>query len=202
MSTQSAVATNGLLENMITSFENRIQKIQNTFQSSENIAESFHFLFDNVHVVLTDLKAQRTALNSRLCETLAKNVSMRKTDYHLMMASILEAVDEKEREAESQFLAFIAAQKQTVQSLKNSLLEIKDISSQDNCEKIAIVKEQLSQISILQEMRKEMALKTFIDFRKMHNKMKEYFENLLNKGADILLRDIKNAKYQIITQAI
>ena len=139
-------------------------------------------------------------LNSRLCETLAKYGSLRKKDYNSMMAGILCALDEKEREAESRFLNFIEAQKETAQSLKNSLLGIKDIGSQDANEKIGIIKEQLSQISKLQEMRKETVMKTFMDFQQMHNRIMECLENLLEKGDHILIQDIKKIKNQIIRE--
>ena len=198
MNTQPELIVDNFFDNIITSYESRIQKIQTAFQSSENITETSHSLFDNVHNSLNDLKKERDILNSRLCETLAKNGSLRKKDYNTMMSGILGALDEKEREAESQFLTFIEAQKETAQSLKNSLLGIKDITSQDNCEKISIIKEQLSQISKLQEMRKDAVMKTFLDFQQMHNKMMSYFENLLEKGDQILIQDIKNVKYQIL----
>ena len=188
----------GFFDNIITSYETRIQKIQTAFQSSENITESSHSLFDNVHNSLNDLKKERDILNSRLCEILAKNGSLRKKDYNSMMSGILNALDEKEKEAQNQFLIFIEAQKETAQSLKNSLLDIKDITSPDASEKIAHIKEQLSQISKLQEMRKETALKTFTDFQQMHNRMKECLENLLEKGDRILIQDIKKVKEQII----
>lgn len=198
MNTQPELNIDGFFENIISSYETRIQKIQTAFQSSENITETSHSLFDNVHNSLYELKKERDILNSRLCETLAKNGSLRKKDYNTMMSGILDALDEKEREAESRFLTFIEAQKETAQSLKNSLLGIKDITSQDNCEKITIIKEQLSQISKLQEMRKETVMKTFMDFQQMHNRMMECLENLLEKGDHILIHDIKKIKDQII----
>ncbi|MFA5819238.1 MAG: hypothetical protein WC854_08170 [Bacteroidales bacterium] len=200
MSPQPEINIDGFFDNIISSYETRIQKIQTAFQSSENITESSHSLFDNVHNSLNELKKERNILNSRLCETLAKNSSLRKKDYNTMMSGILGALDEKEREAESQFLTFIEAQKETAQSLKNSLLGIKDITSQDNCEKIGIIKEQLSQISKLQEMRKETVMKTFMDFQQMHNRMMECLENLLEKGDHILIQDIKKIKDQIIKE--
>ena len=200
MRTQPEINIDGFFNNILTSYETRIQKIQTAFQSSENITESSHSLFDNVHQSLNDLKKERDILNSRLCETLAKNGSLRKKDYNTMMSGILDALDEKEKEAESQFLNFIEAQKTTAQSLKNSLLDIKDIISHDNCEKISIIKEQLSQISKLHEMRKEKVLKVFMDFQKMQNRIMECFETLIKKGHDILIRDIKNVKNQIFKE--
>ncbi len=137
-------------------------------------------------------------LNSRLCENLAKNGSLRKKDYNTMMSGILTALDDKEKAAERQFMNFIEAQKETAQSLKNSLLGIKDITSEDATEKINIIKEQLSQISQLQERRKETAMKTFIDFQQMHNRMMECLEKLLGKGDHIMVQDIKKVKEQMI----
>jgi len=187
-------------ENIIVSYEDRIQKIQTAFQSSENISESSHSLFDNVHNSLNDLKKERDHLNSRLCEILAKNGSLRKKDYNTMMSGILDSLDEKEKEAEQEFLTFIEAQKETAQTLKDSLLSIKDITSQDASEKISVIKDQLSQISKLQEMRKETVMKTFMNFQQMHNRMMECLENLLKKGDQILIHDIKMIKDQMIKE--
>jgi hypothetical protein len=198
MNARSALNIDGFFGNILTSYESRIQKIQTAFQSSENITESSHFLFDNVHHSLHELKQERDVLNSRLCENLAKNGSLRKKDYNMMMSGILGMLDEKEKEAEAQFLSFIEAQRATAQLLKNSLLDIRDITSQDNCEKISVIKEQLSQISKLQEMRKESVLKTFLDFQHMHNRMMACLENLLEKGEHILIKDIKKVKDQLI----
>ena len=198
MSTLPELNIDGFFDSIITSYETRIQKIQTAFQSSENITESSHSLFDNVHSSLNDLRKERDLLNSRLCETVAKNGSLRKKDYNSLMSGILNALDEKEKEAENQFLIFIESQKETAQSLKNSLLGIKDITTPDVNEKITIIKEQLSQISKLQETRKETVMKTFVDFQQMHNRMMECLENLLEKGDHILIQDIKKIKDQII----
>jgi len=198
MNIQPELNIDGFLDNVITSYETRIQKIQTAFQSSENITESSHILFNNVHNSLNDLKKERDLLNSRLCDTLAKNGSLRKKDYNSMMSGILKALDEKEKEAETLFLNFIEAQKETAQSLKNSLLGIKDIGSQDVSEKIGIIKEQLFQISKLQELRKETVTKTFMNFQQIHNRMIECLENLLEKGDHILIKDIKKVRDQII----
>ena len=198
MSTQPELNLDIFFNNIISSYETRIQKIQSAFQSSEIITESSHTLFDNVHNSLNDLKKERDMLNSKLCEVLAKNGSLRKKDYNTMMSGILSTLDEKEREAEKQFLSFIEAQKETAQSLKNSLLGIKDNSSPDTGEKIHIIKEQLSQISKQQELRKETVMKTFKDFQQMHNRMMACLESLLAKGDLVLAKDIKKIKDQII----
>ena len=200
MSTLPELNIDGFFDNIINSYETRIQKIQTAFQSSENFTESSHSLYDNVHSSLTSLRKERDLLNSQLCETIAKNGSLRRKDYNTIMAGIISAHDEWEREAESQFLTFIETQKETAQSLKNSLLGIKEITSPDATEKIAIIKEQLFQISKLQETRKETVMKTFIDFQQMHNRMMICLEHLLENGDHIQIKDIKRVKDQIIRE--
>jgi hypothetical protein len=200
MNTQPELNIDGFFDNIITSYETRIQKIQTAFQSSENITESSHFLFDNVQSSLNELRKERDLLNAKLCETLAKNGSLRKKDYNTMMSGILCALDQKEKEAETQFLSFIEAQKETAQALKTSLLGIKDITSPDVTEKINLVKVQLSRISELQETRKEAVMKSFGDFQKLHNRMIESLNNLLSKGDQIHAHDIMKIKDQLIKE--
>jgi len=200
MNTQPELNIDGFFDNILSSYETRIQKIQTAFQSSENITESSHFLFDNVQSSLNDLRKERALINSRLCETLAKNGSLRKKDYNTMMSGILCALDEKEREAETQFSNFIEAQKETAQALKSSLLGIKDITSPDVTEKINLVKVQLTRISELQETRKETVMKSFSDFQKLHNRMIESLNSLLRKGDQIHINDIKKIKDQLIKE--
>ena len=198
MNTQAELNIEGFFDNIISSYESRIQKIQTAFQSSESITESSHFLFDNVQSSLNNLRKERDLLNSRLCETLAKNGSLRKKDYNTMMSGILSALDEKEKEAETQFINFIEAQKETANSLKSSLLIINDITASDVAEKINQIKIQLSRISELQETRKKTVMKSFHDFQILHNRMIESLNNLLNKGSQIQVNDIKKIKEQLI----
>lgn len=200
MKKHAEINIDGLFDNIVNSYETRIQKIQTAFQSSEFITESSHSLFDHVHSSLKELRKERDLLNTKLCETIAKNGSLRKKDYQIMMSGILASLDEKELEAENQFALFIEKQKETAQQLKNGLLDIKDITAQDVGEKIAQIKEQLSQITRLQEERKEGVMKTFEEFQKMHDKMMQYLRDLVDKGDKILIQDIKRVRMQYINE--
>jgi len=195
---KAEINTDGFFDNIISSYETRIQKIQTAFQSTENITESSHSLFDNVQNTINELKKERDILNSRLCENLAKNGSIRKKDYNTIMSGILTVLNEKEKEAERQFLNYIEAQKETAQTLKNSLLGIKDITTEDSTDKIITIKKQLSQISNKQEKEKETVMKTFTDFQQMHNRIIGCLENLLEKGDHILIKDIRKNMNQIL----
>ncbi len=198
MNTQPELNIDGFIDNIITSYESRVQKIQTAFQSTENIAESSHTLLDNVHHSLNNLKIEREQLNSKLCETLAKNGSIRKKDYHIMMSGILDILDEKEKEAQKQFLNFIESQKENTQKLKNSLLDIKDLATPEASEKISLLKEQLSKSKITQELNKESVIKILTDFQNMHSKIMECLEDMIEKGDHVAIQDIKRIKVQIL----
>lgn len=198
MDVSAEMNKDGFLDSLIASYETRIQKIQTAFQSSENITESSYYLFNNVHATLDELKKEREILNSRLCETLAKNGSLRKKDYNTLMSGILGSLDEKEKDAENQFLIFIESQKETVQMLKNSILEIKDITSDGPDEKISTIRDQMSGILKLQEMRKKTVMDAFLEFQQMHSRIQECLENLLKNGDNILIKDIKKIRDQIV----
>jgi hypothetical protein len=200
MNTRPELNIDDFFDNIITAYETRIQEIQTVFQSSENITESSHSLFGNVQNSINELKKERDILNSRLCENLAKNGSVRKKDYNTIMSGILAVLNEKEKEAERQFLNYIEAQKETAQSLKNSLLGIKDITTEDTNDKIITLKKQLSQISNKQEKGMETVMKTFTDFQQMHNRMIGCLENLLEKGDNILIKDIRKNMNQILKE--
>lgn len=189
-----------IFENIISSYQDRIQKIQTAFQSSESITETSYSLFDNVQASLDELKKDRDLINYQLCETLAKNGSVRKKDYNTMMSGILEMLDKNEKEAEMLFISFIESQKETAQSLKNSLLGLKDIDPGETSKKIESIKDELSQILKLQEMRKDTVMKTFIEFRSLHKKVMDYLQNLLEKGSQIKAKDIKSIQHKLLSE--
>lgn len=184
-------------DNIIHTYEERIQKIQTAFQSSENVSESSHTLFDNVHNSLNNLKKERDLLNTRLCETLAKNGSLRKKDYYNLMSGILDTIDKKEQEAEHGFLDFLETQKANAMRLKNTLLSIKDITSPDCVEKINQLKKQLAEISEQQELRKVQVMNTFLNFQDIHKQLTVQLEELLQKGETVVIKDVKKVRNQL-----
>ncbi len=198
MNANPNIDIDNFFDNIITSYQDRVQKIQTAFQSSENITESSHTLFDNVQATMDELKKERNLLNGRLCETLAKNGSLRKKDYNSMMSGILDTLDEKEKAAEKLFLRFIESQKETIQSLKSSLLSLQETDPANTTQKIQSIKDQLSQILQVQEMRKDTVMKAFVDFQNLHKKVMECLEHVLEKGNHITAKDIKSIKYKLL----
>jgi hypothetical protein len=191
---------NSLLEGVINFYDDRIRKIKTAFQSSEDITESTHLIFANVQNSLNSLKKERETLNSKLSQAMAKNGSLRIKDYNIMMSDVLDLFNEKELDTERQFFSFIEELKEATQSLKNRLLDIKDADYQQTSKKITIIKEQVSQITELQGSRKEKVIKSFTDFQQMHNRVILNLGDLLKKGENVQVKDIKFIKNKIIRE--
>ena len=193
--TEKALRKEADSEDIDNSDNDRILKIQNAFQCSENIKESCHFLVENIENSLDYLKERRTDVSTKLCEALAKKESLRKKDYNAIMNDIYILLDEKENNAKNQFFAFIEDQKIFTQSLKNIILNISEYKKTDSADNNELLKAELLQIAKIQEERKEVVIEILKDFQDIHKKVMAYFESLLEKGNNISIRDIKNAKY-------
>ncbi|MEI8338273.1 MAG: hypothetical protein WCF92_03990 [bacterium] len=193
--TEKALSKEADSEDIDNSDNDRILKIQNAFQCSENIKESCHFLVENIENSLDYLKERRTDVSTKLCEALAKKESLRKKDYNAIMNDIYILLDEKENNAKNQFFAFIEDQKIFTQSLKNIILNISEYKKTDSADNNELLKAELLQIAKIQEERKEVVIEILKDFQDIHKKVMAYFESLLEKGNNISIRDIKNAKY-------
>ncbi|MCF8308416.1 MAG: hypothetical protein K9I68_05340 [Bacteroidales bacterium] len=183
------------LENIIASYEDHLKKMQTAFQSSEVINKSATTLLDHVNNSLNEQKKEREALNIELRKMLAANGSVRKKDYDEIMSDIFYVLEEKEKKTENQFNAFIEAQKDIAEFLKNSLLDLKKVTSQDD-DKISAIRKQLISISKQQENNKEKILNSFRDFQRTHNHIMVHFRKLLEQE-NIGVKDIKKIKEQI-----
>ncbi len=99
------------IEALLTSFESRIQKIETVFITSDAVNEFSYALMNDFQISMKELKKERTQLNDLLRGNMAKNGSLRKNDYDILMDDIFILLDEKEKEAESSFHLYIEDQK-------------------------------------------------------------------------------------------
>ncbi len=175
----------------------RIAKVQKAFESSENIHESCYCLIKNVEESLESLKGCRNEISSRLCETLAKNESMRKKDFNIIMDDIYGILAEKEKNAWSDFIEYVEDQKEFTGSMKNIILNIQDYMQKEDSGKSDLLKRELMQVAALQEERKNSVTKKLTDFQNMHRRVMKYLESLLTLGHDIKIKDIRFAKTMI-----
>jgi alpha-mannosidase len=200
METMTDKSSLDFIENFIHSFEDQIEKIESVFRSSEAVSDSSHLLFNDFRQSLSKLRDERNRLNERLRENLARNGSLRRNDYDCMMEEIFTLLDEKEKDAENQFYRYIDDQKAMARFLRQGILEIKDIDQEDNREKIREFRSELETILQAQQHRKELAIKTFLEFQNTHQRITVHFHKLLDEDAHLLCKDIKNVKKHILEE--
>lgn len=190
------------IETVLTSFEERIQKIEAAFSTSEAVYNSSNVLMKDFQQSLTELRNERTQLNTMLRENLAKKGSMRKNDYDCFMDDIFQLLNEKEKEAEDQFCCYIDDQKQMVLFLRQGIFEIKSTEQDDHKEKIAAFKARLDNTLKEQQHRKECAIAKFMEFQHLHKKITSKFQQLLDQDHIVFGQDIKNIKKQLLGELV
>lgn len=183
---------NCFVENLVNSYEARLSNIESIFTTSEAITETSYNLLKDFHDSLSNLRKEREDLNSQLRESLALNGSLRKKDYDKMMGCILIFLEEKEKETEEYFYKYIEDQKVMAQALKKGLFDIKNTKSQGNFDQIRTFKQEIENLIKSHEQRKIFVRKQFVEFQSFNNNIMQNYQELLNKGNDITIKDVKS----------
>lgn len=194
--------TTDFIENLLTSFESRLEKIETVFTSSEAVSESSLTLMNDFHLSLQDLREQRTQLNTMLRENMAKSGSLRKNDYDIMMYDIFFLLNEKEKEAENQFVRYIDDQKAMVRFLRQGIFGINNTEHNDYKEKIKEFKRELDSILNSQHRRKEKAITKFLEFQEIHKKITDKLQKLIDQDLPVSCKDIKNVKKHLLEELV
>jgi bacterioferritin (cytochrome b1) len=172
--------------------------VEGIISSYEEKLEGIGFIIDNTQMVLgefqesvSDGKEEKEALNVRLRETLARNESLRKKDFDVMMNTILASQDDRERNVRKLFQNYLAEQREMAKHLKENLGTFKDGPNKDNIGIINEFHEMLKDILKKQDERKaEVAAKLRI-FQKEQRELSRSLGELLSKGRELRIRDLK-----------
>jgi len=202
MSTTPQSTINDLLEDIITSYEDRIQKIETIFNTSQTVTETYHILLNDFQLSLQELRKERTALNTMLRDNMAKNGSLRKNDYDILMSDIFFLLDGKEKEAEDEFHKYIEDQRAMAHFLRQGILGIKNTEQNDNKEKIDDFKLGLETILYGQQHRKECAVAKFLEYQDIHKKITRYLQALLDQDVHVSFKDIKKVKRHLLEKLV
>jgi hypothetical protein len=179
------------LEDIITSYEDRIQKIETIFNTSQTVADSYHVLLNDFQHSLQELRKERTALSTMLRDNMAKNGSLRKNDYDILMNDIFFLLDRKEKEAKDEFHKYIEDQRTMANFLRQGIFGIKNTKLIDNKEKIDDFKLGLETILSSQQDRKNGVIVKFLEYQNMHQNITRDFQVLLDQDINIKCKDIK-----------
>ena len=181
-------------EEIISSYEERLQSINSIFDNTQVVLGEFQVSFSNTN-------HERETLKARLRDTLAKNESLRKKDFDIMMNAILLSQDDREREVKSLLNSYLMEQKEMARQLKENLGTFKDGLNKDNIDRINEFHGMLKDILREQEERKAEVTARLKMFQKEQNELSCTLGELLSKGNELRIRDLKTMLRQFEAQS-
>ncbi len=182
--------------------------VEGIISSYEEKLQSISFIIDNTQMVLGEFqesmshaKEEKEALNVRLRDILARNESLRKKDFDVMMNTILVSQDDGEREVRNLLHNYLDEQGEMARQLKGNLGTFKDDLNKDDIGRINEFRKMLKDILKKQEERKaEVAAKLRI-FQKEQGELSRSLGELLSKGRDLRIKDLKAMLKQFEAQS-
>lgn len=176
---------NKAVENIVSSYEAKIENINTFFETT-------HLMLSEFQDPLLNTKQEREQINGQLQDLLAKNEHLRRTDFNRMMQGIFAIQVEKEKEIRNLVNSFLTEQKQMVNLLRDNLTKIKAAIANGQGVEVKESKELINQILAQQDKRKlEVSLK-LKEFQKEQKEMIQRLLELLAKGKELRIKDLKS----------
>jgi len=168
-----------------------MKKIEDIKKVSESIILSYQSriasvaaIVDNTHQILDRFKTKRNEINNKLKETLAKEGSLRKTDFNNMIGEVLSHQDEKETRVKKILKTFFEEQKEIAEVIKENLFDNRET-------KVESFRQTLRDIQVRQKARENEVSVTLKEFQEEYKEMAEALQNLLDKRETIRIKDFK-----------
>lgn len=181
-------------EEIISSYEERLQSINSFFDNTQTVLGEFQESFSNTN-------HEREILKVQLRDTLAKNESLRKKDFDIMMNAILLSQEDREREVRSLLNNYLVEQKEMAKQLKENLGSFKDGLNKNNIDRISEFHQMLKNMLGEQEKRKAEVTARLKMFQKEQKELYRTLEDLLLKGKELRIRDLKTMLRQFELQS-
>jgi hypothetical protein len=181
-------------EEIISSYEERLQSMNSIFDNTQMVLGEFQESFSNTN-------HERETLKVQLRDTLAKNESLRKKDFDIMMNALLLSQDDREREVKSLLNSYLLEQKEMARQLKENLGTFKDGLNKDNIVRINEFHGMLKDIMREQEERKAEVTGKLKMFQKEQGELSHTLGELLSKGKELRIRDLKTTLRQFEAQS-
>ncbi len=172
-----------LVENVLDSYDTRLQNVENVLTTPCEFLE--------MQDVITEERKKRDGIAAQIKESLAQNESLRKKDFDEMIQRIMAAQEQREHQVRALLKSYLTAQKQMANSLRESLIEFKTALQEKNLERVDAHKTFLQKLLQDQDSRRRKVETQLKDFRDSHHAMAENFKQLLNKGKQLRIKDLK-----------
>ena len=181
------------LDNIVSSYEDSVQNIG-------SILDTTHKLLDGFQDSFFDRKQEREKVNAELREIFAKNGSLRWKDFDNMMQAILLPQDEKEREVRNLLRNYLHDQKEMAVNLKDNFLKVKDAIVKGEAGRIKEFQGMIKEIFTRQDERKREVTLKLKEFQREQQEIRERLEELLTKGRELRIKDLKSMLKKFNTQ--
>jgi len=173
------------VENFVSSYETRIQSMGAIFDTAHQLLEGFQESF-------LDGKQEREKVSAELREKLAQNESLRRKDFDNMMQGIISTQNEREKEVRNLLNTYLNEQKEMAQVLRESLEKFKDTLAKGEVQRVKDFQGMIKELLAKQEKRKEEVTSKLKDFQKEQQEMAKRLKELLDKGRELRIRDLKS----------
>ena len=177
--------TKNMAEDIISSYETRLQSIGTIFGTT-------HEILQGVQDSLLDTKQEREKINGELRENLAKNESLRKKDFDNMTQGILVAQDEREKEVRNLLKSYLNEQREMARALGERLGRSKDSLDKGEAERVREFQVHIKEILAQQEKRRKEVTSKLEEFQKEQQEMAKRLKELLAKGNELRIKDLKS----------
>lgn len=174
-----------ILDNMLSSYETSIQGIGSIFDTTYKLFEDFQDSFLN-------RREKQEKIHAELRESLARNESLRRKDFDSMMQGILSSQDERERDIKNLLKGYLNEQKGIAHTIRDNLAKVKDAHVRGEGERIKEFEGLIRDIFSEQEERKGKVISMLKDFQRDQQEIGKGLEDLLTKGRDLRIRDLKS----------
>lgn len=173
-----------IVEDIVSSYEDRIQNIGAIFDTTHQILECFQDSF-------LDTRREREKINAELRESLAKNESLRKRDFDNMIQGILSSQEEREKEVRNLLNRYLNEQKEMAHTLRENLKNFKDSLASGEAQRVKKFQGMIKEILVKQDERKDEVTSMLKEFQKEQWDMAKSLKELLAKGRELRIRDLK-----------
>jgi hypothetical protein len=172
------------IDHIVSSYEDRIQNIGNLFSTTHVILLGFQDSF-------VDTKQERERLNLELRENLAKCRSLRRKDFDSMMQGIILTQNNREKEVRNLLSNYLNEQKEMAHNLRENLKKFRDYIERGEAKRIKEFQIMIKGILIKQEERRGQVTSELKEFRKEQKFLSSKLRELLKKGRDLRIKDLK-----------
>lgn len=173
-----------IIENMVSSFEIGIQNIETVFDTTCQFLNDYHESF-------LIMEQEKEKVKAELREWLAKNRSLRRKDFDIMMGGIFSIQDERDQEVMDLLKNYLNEQKEVALNLNEYLEKLRISLVRGKVQWMRRFQALINEIRTKQDERKEEVISQLREYQKKQGALVSRLKELMAKGREIQIMDIK-----------